>query len=474
MPLAQGDVMWIFRLVRSSWCLGIIFWSYLFQGMLRRARPRSARIKARTARVHARNAERAYRACIKLRGIYIKLGQVLSVMGTFLPAPYVVALEQLQDAVPPRRYRSIARALRKNLGRPPEDVFATFDRVPIAAASLSQVHRAVTKDGQTVAVKVLYPHIRRAMRIDMRVLRAGAWLYKRFFLRLDQIDRVLEQLQEMLERETDFENEARCITRMNTNFASDPDVLLPRVLPEFSNKYVLTMTFMTGAKINNHSALAELGLDPHAVATKLVQSFYKSLFVDRFFHADPHPGNFFVQRGDRGQPCLVILDLGSATEVRPQIADGLGDVIRGFLTKDQAVVMQGVETMGFVADHGDRPLLERTLTHYFKQIMRLDVGDFTQVETELQKVKEPDLDPAEVRALMRSIAYPLGWFYVERAAMILFGVSSQLAPALNIVQTGFPFVARFLADRAVVRQAAIAPSPHAMPPDLTAVIMEGA
>ncbi len=315
--------MWIFRLVRSAWCLGIIFWSYVFQGFLRRALPRSARIKARAARVHARNADRAYRTCIKLRGIYIKLGQVLSVMGTFLPPPYVVALEQLQDAVPPRRYRSIARTLQKNLGARPEDVFASFERVPIAAASLSQVHRAVTKDGQTVAVKVLYPHIRKAMRIDMRVLRAGARFYKRFFLRLEQIDRVLDQLQEMLERETDFENEARCITRMNTNFVSDPDVLLPRVLPELSSKYVLTMTFMTGAKINNHPALAELGLDPPAVATKLVQSFYKSLFVDRFFHADPHPGNFFVQRGERGQPCLVILDLGSATEVRPQIADGL-------------------------------------------------------------------------------------------------------------------------------------------------------
>ncbi len=130
--------------------------------------------------------------------------------------------------------------------------------------------------------------------------------------------------------------------------------------------------------------------------------------------------------------------------------------------------MQGVETMGFVADHGDRPLLERTLTHYFKQIMRLDVGDFTRVESELRKVEEPDLDAAEVRSLMRSIAYPLGWFYVERAAMILFGVSSQLAPTLNIVQTGFPFVARFLAERAVLRRSAVAASSAAAVPQSVA------
>jgi predicted unusual protein kinase regulating ubiquinone biosynthesis (AarF/ABC1/UbiB family) len=205
------------------------------------------------------------------------------------------------------------------------------------------------------------------------------------------------------------------------------------------------------------AALAELDLDPRAVATKLVESFYKSLFVDRFFHADPHPGNFFVQRGDQGQPRIVVLDLGSASEIAPHLADGLGDVIRGFLTKDDAVLMQGVETMGFHAVDGDRALLERIIRHYFKQIMRLDIGDFANATDELQKVREPELDPAEVKSLMRSVAYPLGWFYVERAAMILFGVSSQLAPTLNIVQTGFPYVARFLAERAAKQRVSASP-----------------
>ena len=462
--------MWIFRLIRATWSLGIIFWSYVFQGMLRRILPRSERIKARWDKVHAKNARRTYQTCVALRGIYIKLGQVLSVMGTFLPAVYVTALEQLQDAVPPRRYRTIKRALRKALGKAPEEAFAAFDRVPIAAASLGQVHKAVTHQGEKVAVKVLYPHIRTTMRVDMRVLRLGAAVYKRFFVKLHQIDRVLDQLQEMLERETNLEHEARCIYRMNQNFASDPDVLLPRVLTELSNKAVLTMTFMDGVKITNTEALAELGLDPSAVATKLVQSFYKSLFVDRFFHADPHPGNFFVQRGDKGQPRLVILDLGSASEIAPNLADGLGDVIRGFMTKDDRVLMEGVELMGFVADNGDRALLERVIRHYFRQILSLDIADFgniDKIEQEVSaKVREPALDKLEVRVLMRSIAYPLGWFYVERAALILFGLSSQLAPSLNIVQTGFPYVARFFAERAA-RQRAASSSPGSSTPTTT-------
>ncbi|MFO0751574.1 MAG: AarF/ABC1/UbiB kinase family protein [Myxococcota bacterium] len=389
---------------------------------------------------------------MKLRGVYIKLGQVLSVMGTFLPA-YVKALEGLQDAVPPRRWSTIRRALRRGLGKDPEEAFATFDTTPIAAASLSQVHRAVMHDGERVAVKVLYPAIRAAMRVDMRVLRIAVWIYKRLFLRLEQLDRVIDQLQEMLERETDFENEARCIERMGQNFASDTDVILPRVVGDLSSKRVLTMTFMDGAKITNRESLSALGLDPLAVATKLVQTFYKSLFQDGFFHADPHPGNFFVQRGERGQPRLVILDLGSATEIRPHLVDGLGDVIKGFVTKDDAALLRGIETMGFVAESGDRTVLERTVRHYFQQILRLDVADFSNIEAGLGKVKEPVLDQGDVHELMRSIAYPLGWFYVERAALILFGVSSQLAPSLNFAAAGFPYVARFLAERAAKQRA---------------------
>jgi len=462
--------MWIFRLIRATWCLGIIFWSYIYQGMLRRIFPRSERVKARWDKVHARNALRAYKTCVKLRGIYIKLGQVLSVMGTFLPAVYVKALEQLQDSVPPRSYRAIRRAIKNRLGHFPEELFATFDETPVAAASLGQVHKAVTHQGEKVAVKVLYPHIRTIMRVDMRVLRLAAAIYKRFFVKLDQIDRVLDQLQEMLERETNLEHEAKCIFRMNANFASDPDVVLPRVLPELSNQAVLTMSFMDGVKISNTEALAELGLDPQLVATKLVQSFYKSLFIDRFFHADPHPGNFFVQRGDKGQVRLVILDLGSASEIAPNLSNGLADVIRGFMTKDDKVLMQGVELMGFVADNGDRALLERVIRHYFRQILSLNINDFGNIgsiDKELAaKVHEPELDQADVRGLMRSIAYPLGWFYVERAALILFGLSSQLAPNLNMVQTGFPYIARFFAERAARERAgataaATAPAPHA-------------
>lgn len=440
--------MWAFiRLVRASWAFGIILASFLWQLALRKVFRRAAWVERRWDKLHERNARRLYRGCVRLRGVFIKMGQVLSIMGTFLPRPYVRELEQLQDAVPPHRTSTIKKAIEKSLGRPVEELFATFSDKAVAAASLGQVHEATTKDGRRVAVKVLYPDVATIIRIDLRVIGWAMKVYK-WFVPVGQLDRFLEQLRDMLERETDFQNEASCIDRMSQNFADDPDVVFPEVVHELSSKAILTMTFMEGVKISNKEALDSLGLDPNAVATKLVQTFYKSVFFDRFFHADPHPGNFFVQRGERGQVRLVVLDLGSASEVLPHLADGMATVLSGFLSRNDTLLFEGIETMGFVADGGDRGLLQRTVKRYFEKLLDFDIADLSKIDpSEAEKLLDPELKKGELRTLMKAINYPLGWFYVERAALILFGLSAQLAPTLNTVQVGFPYVVRFMAQR---------------------------
>jgi predicted unusual protein kinase regulating ubiquinone biosynthesis (AarF/ABC1/UbiB family) len=251
----------------------------------------------------------------------------------------------------------------------------------------------------------------------------------------------------MLRRETDYRNEARCLERMAANFASDPDVLFPRVFHDLSTDRVLTMSFMEGVKITRVEALAELGLDREAVATRLIQAFYKQLFADRFFHADPHPGNFFVQRGPEGQPRLVILDFGSASEVSDDLVTGMIDILSGLMTRQDSLVVRGVERMGFVAENGDRALLERVTRTYFEKLLNLNITDFGRISPEVaQSLADPGVKKEELRRLMQSIQYPLGWFFVERAVVILFGLSAQLAPRLNTVQVGFPYIMKFLGE----------------------------
>lgn len=423
-----------------------IFFSYLWQIGLERVLGR-ARMRGRWKRVHRRNARRIYRGFVRLRGVYIKLGQILSIMGTFLPRPYTEELEGLQDEVPPQPYDKIARSFRRAFGKMPTEVFPVFSLTPIAAASLGQVHEATGKTGERLAVKILYPNVKAIIKIDLRVLGWALKVY-RWFMPVHQIERVHEQLEDMLRRETDLLHEAKCVERMAANFAGDPDVLFPAVHHELTAENVLTMSFMEGVKITRIQELEKLGLDPEAVARKLVEVFYKQLFVDRFFHADPHPGNFFVQRGPEGQVRIVVLDLGAASEVTDNLADGMLDIITGLMTRNDDLVVKGIDTMGFVAAHGDRAFIERTTRKYFEKLLALNITDFSKVGADMAaRLAGAEDRRAELRELMKSVEYPLGYFYVERAVVIMFGLSVQLAPRLNTLRVGFPYVMKFLADR---------------------------
>jgi predicted unusual protein kinase regulating ubiquinone biosynthesis (AarF/ABC1/UbiB family) len=220
------------------------------------------------------------------------------------------------------------------------------------------------------------------------------------------------------------------------------------VYPDWSSKTVMTMSFMDGVKITKKDALANLALDPNDVATKLIKVFYKQLFIDRFFHADPHPGNFFVQKGPDGQVRIVVLDLGSATELSANLADGMYDILAGLMSRKDDLVVQGIHEMGFVAPGGDRNLLERTVRKYFEKLMNLNITDFGKIDPKVaQQMADPELKREELRELMKSVAYPEGWFYVERASVIMFGLQAQLAPKLNGIHVGFPYVMQFMTER---------------------------
>jgi ubiquinone biosynthesis protein len=441
------------RLVRALRVFLVIFLSYMWQMSWVRLWPSRYDNRARWQLINRRNARRMFRGFVRLRGVYIKLGQILSVMGTFLPREYTEELEALQDDVPPASYKKIRKTFVQSFGKPPHEVFARFAQEPIAAASLGQVHEARSASGERLAVKILYPNVITVIRVDLRVLGWALRVYRNF-VPLQQIERVHEQLADMLERETDLQNEARCIVRMAKNFESDPDVLFPRVFPQWSSKTVMTMTFMDGVKITKKDALAGLALDPYDVATKLIKVFYKQLFVDRFFHADPHPGNFFVQRGPDGQARIVVLDLGSATDLSDNLADGMFDILSGLMTRKDDLVVRGIDTMGFMAEGGDRALLERTVRRYFEKLLSINITDFGKIDPAVaQQLSDPHMKREDLRELMKSVAYPEGWFYVERASVIMFGLSSTLAPRLNGIHVGFPYVTQFIMERNTKRLA---------------------
>ncbi len=415
----------------------------------------------RTEATHARNAARLRAAMVRFRGVFIKLGQVLSIMGGFLPRVYGRELELLQDDVPPRPFAELRPAFEATLGQPPDAFFASIDEVPLAAASLGQVHAARGPGGEALAVKILYPGIRSLIRVDLLIIRLALRIFH-LFVPLKSFDRVYEALVDLLRRETDYLHEAECMRRVAENFAGVDDVLVPGVVADATSRDVLTMTFMEGIKITDFDAMAEAGIDREAVGRRLVQCFYKQLFVDRFFHADPHPGNFLVQPGETPTaPRLVILDYGAICDVSETTIDGLVDVMRGFLEGQDALVVRGIDRIGFVATEGKRELLEKTVRTYFQKLLKVDftAGALMRASGHrLLELANPEVELNELRPLMKTVEYPDGWFYVERASILMFWLVGQIAPDLDTIQVGFPYVMPLLAER-IAQQPAPAPSP---------------
>lgn len=452
-----------FRLIRALAAFGVIFISYMVQlalgrvfGVIERdkdgfeARVSPPWLKGRRARVDQKNARRMLRAMLKLRGVFIKLGQILSIMGGFLPRVYSKELEQLQDQVPPHPFSALVHALKESFGRGPLDLFRDIEEAPIAAASLGQVHVAHLKDGRKVAVKFLYPGIRGVIAVDMRVVRLMVAVYS-WFVPVAKLERVHESLVDLLRRETDYLHEAACMQQMAENFKDDKGLAFPEVIDELTTKDVLTMTFMEGVKITRLDAIRAAGVSPTDVAQRLVQAFYKMLFVDRYFHADPHPGNFLVEPLGGGAFRLVVLDFGAVCEAREDLIDGLLDILKGFFTQNDQDVVRGFRQMGFIAPGGNDALIERTVKTYFEKLLKLPdrtAAALMRAKPEqLEKLANPEIQRGELQELMRSFEYPEDWFYVERACVVLFWLAAQIDPHLDTLQVGFPYVMPILMQR---------------------------
>jgi predicted unusual protein kinase regulating ubiquinone biosynthesis (AarF/ABC1/UbiB family) len=373
--------------------------------------------------------------------VFIKVGQVLSVIGSFLPAAFLEALERLQDKVPARPFHEVEGRLREAFGEDPLARFESFSREPIAAASLAQVHRARTRDGRDVAVKVLYPNIEQIIRTDLGVLRSILPVIKRL-APVSRMERVLDQLSEMLSRETDYQNERANIEAMRALFEGRSDVVVPSVIDELTAGGVLTLSFEEGLKITDVEALRARQIDPEAVARLLVECYFAMLFEHGVFHADPHPGNFLVRQG----PTLVILDYGAVERVTDALRDGMKTVVLGALTRNDDQILNGLERMGFVAPDGDRALLGQVAREYLRVLGSVKIENFSRLDREtVEKLSGFDQIRGKLRAVMRSVEYPEGYFYVERTLALLFGLVGQLAPKLGLPGLVIPYASRVFA-----------------------------
>jgi len=253
----------------------------------------------------------------KLGPTYIKLGQLMSTQTAMIPDAYILALEELQDRVESFPFEEVEKAIFEELGARPRKIFQSIDPEPLAAASLSQVHRAITHDGAEVVVKVQRPGMRRIVLGDLEMLDELAGFLERNSSKGRHF-RLREQLVELraaLLRELDYRQEARNMALMAINLAGFGTIRIPKALESYSSEKILTMEYVAGRKITTLSPLARLEVDGEALAGELYRAFIKQILVDGMVHVDPHPGNVYLTEDNR----LALLDFGMVGHIPPQM-----------------------------------------------------------------------------------------------------------------------------------------------------------
>jgi predicted unusual protein kinase regulating ubiquinone biosynthesis (AarF/ABC1/UbiB family) len=418
----------------------IFFWDVFLHiiGLNRLAR------RNRSAR-YSRAAERFRELAVELGGVWIKVGQFLSARLDILPDSIIKQLAGLQDEVAPEPFDHIEVMIEQAFDRPAEAVFAHLDSRPLAAASLGQVHRARLHSGEAVVVKVQRPDIDHIIRVDLSALqRVVGWLkrYRPISRRAD-LDALYDEFSRTLWQEVDYLAEAEHARQFKAIFEDDPDVRVPEVYSEYTTLRVLTLEDVYFIKITDYAAIEAAGVDRSEVADRLFDTYLRQIFVVGFFHADPHPGNLFVQPLDDGGWRLVFVDFGMVGYLTEDAKQGLRELAIAVGTRDLDRLIGAYQQLGVLLPsanldrikEAESVMLERFWGKSMQELTRIDPREFHDIAKQFRDIfyEMPFQAPSDLIFLVRCVA-------------ILSGMCTGLDPEFNIFLSLTPFAQKLLAE----------------------------
>ncbi|KAL3371096.1 hypothetical protein AABB24_007904 [Solanum stoloniferum] len=403
---------------------------------------------------------------LRLGPTFIKIGQQFSTRVDILAQEYVDQLSELQDQVPPFPSETAVSIVEEELGGSLDNIFERFDREPIAAASLGQVHRA-RLNGQEVVVKVQRPGLKDLFDIDLKNLRVIAEYLQKIDPKSDGAKRdwvaIYDECANVLYQEIDYTKEAANAELFASNFKNLDYVKVPSIYWEYTTPQVLTMEYVPGIKINRIEALDQLGVDRKRLGRYAVESYLEQILSHGFFHADPHPGNIAVDDVNGGR--LIFYDFGMMGSISPNIREGLLETFYGVYEKDPDKVLQASIQMGILVPTGDMTAVRRTAQFFLnsfeerlaaqrkeREMAQAELGFKKPLTKEEQKEKKKQRLAAIGEDLLAIAAdqpfrFPATFTFVVRAFSVLDGIGKGLDPRFDITEIAKPYALELLRFR---------------------------
>ncbi|MBE9201377.1 MULTISPECIES: AarF/ABC1/UbiB kinase family protein [unclassified Nodularia (in: cyanobacteria)] len=366
---------------------------------------------------------------------FIKVGQLFSTRADIFPGEYVEELAKLQDKVPAFSYEQVEASIEEELGKKIPELFHNFEPIPLAAASLGQVHKALLHTGESVVVKVQRPGLKKLFEIDLQILKG----ITRYFQNHPKWGRgrdwlgIYEECCRILWEEIDYLNEGRNADTFRRNFRGYEWVKVPRVYWRYASSKILTLEYIPGIKISQYEALEAAGLDRKVLARQGAQAYLLQLLNNGFFHADPHPGNIAVSpNGD-----LIFYDFGMMGQIKSDVREGLMETLFGIAQKDGDRVVQSLIDLGAIAPTDDMGPVRRSVQYM--------LDHFMDQPFENQSVSAISDDLYEL-AYNQPFRFPATFTFVMRAFSTLEGVGKGLDPEFNFMEVAQPYAMQLITN----------------------------